>query len=97
MLAELTPDQFLEWRVFDQLEILGERRMDYRFASIVLALRGGTLEESVIRFGDEIQEMARVMAPKQTLEFQEMLIDGWCYVNNILFEKSQKTKGTNGR
>jgi len=97
MLAELTPDQFLEWRVFDQLEILGERRMDYRFASIVLALRGGKLDDCVIKFGDEIEQMAEVMAPKQSLEFQEMLIDGWCHVSNILFEKSQKTKGTNGR
>ncbi|HMF88740.1 MAG TPA: hypothetical protein VK575_11735 [Gemmatimonadaceae bacterium] len=96
MLAELTPDQFLEWRVFDQLEIMSERRMDYRFASIVLALRGGKLDDCVIKFGDEIERMAEVMAPKQSLEFQEMLIDGWCHVHNIMLEnaKSEKQNGS---
>lgn len=80
--------------MFDQLEILGERRMDYRFASIVLALRGGKLDDCVIKFGDEIDQMAEIMAsPKQSLEFQEMLIDGWCRVNNLLVEKKAATHG----
>jgi len=84
MLDELTPDQFLEWQTFDRLEILGERRMDYRFAHIVLALRGGTLQDNLIRFGDEIEQMAAMDAPKQSLAFQEMVLDGWCAVTNIL-------------
>ncbi len=87
MLDELSPDQLLEWRVFDQLEILSERRMDYRFASIVLALRGGELEDCILKFGDEITQMAKIETSKQSLQFQEMVIDGWCHVNNLMVEK----------
>jgi hypothetical protein len=67
MLRGITYQQFRDWQFFDELEPFGEKRQDYRFASIVQALSNiyldkkkrsqpFTLGECVVRFGEQEEE-----------------------------------------
>jgi hypothetical protein len=38
MLEQISYEQFLEWRAFDELDPFGEERMDYRIADVVATL-----------------------------------------------------------
>lgn len=76
ILRGLTAKQFREWEHFAELEPFGEKRADYRAASIVQATfnvnrgkkqKAMTLEEAVVKFGEEAKETTK---PKQTQKQQ---------------------------
>jgi hypothetical protein len=96
MLRSITAKQFREWQAFDLLDPIGEERDDFRAASIVQALyniaRDGTrhpnpwpITDFLVAFGDRPRADT-----KQSVEFQERLINDWCNTSNaILKEKNQ--------
>lgn len=80
MLRGMTHVQFLEWRVFAELEVFPEQRADYRAASIVSILRNinrkrGTaakpMDDSVILFGDESKSQK-----KKPMDWRQMKMIG---------------------
>lgn len=91
MLREITWPQFLEWRMYDDLEPFGEERDDYRFASICQALwniardtkkypNGFPLSDFLVAFGDT----PRPEPETQSVAYQEQLIDAWVFTNNAI-------------
>lgn len=89
MLSGMTWGQFLEWKTYDELEPFGEERDDYRSAQVVQALyniftrtkredKAWPLSEFLLGLGD----VPRAAVVPQSVEYQEMLIDAWCFVNN---------------
>lgn len=81
MLRGMSHVQFLEWRVFAELERFPEEKADYRNAHIVMTLkninrRKGSaakkIEDSLIQFGDEsIAEKS-----KKPMSWQQMKMIG---------------------
>jgi hypothetical protein len=96
MLLEMTASEFVELQVFDELEPTAEHRADWNTASIVqafwqIALRKTdiTLDQCRVKFGDSIAMLAGPTTPKQSVEYQQRMIDSWCYIATSLL-----TKGT---
>jgi len=100
MLRGITWETFLEWQAFESLEPFETERQDYRIAHVVHALWtiaraqiGNTEERPIadflLNFGD--LKIARAdLTVKQTVEYQEMLIDSWCFLNNAALAAAAK-------
>lgn len=93
MIDALGWERLQEWKAFSELEPFGEERADFRSAQVTQALwniardqkahpKGWPLEEFLLKFGD----YPRPEPVVQTLAYQEMVIDAWCGVQNILVE-----------
>lgn len=91
MLRRITWKQFIEWRIYDELEPFGEERGDARSAQIAQALwniardvkknpKGWPLSDFILAWGD-----APRLIIKQSLETQELLIDSWIAGSNAVF------------
>lgn len=89
MIARMPSTLLREWALYDELDPIGHERNSYLFASIVQALfniardrerhpKGFPLSDFVQYFGD----MPMPAPVVQSVEYQEMLIDSWCFVNN---------------
>lgn len=100
MLREITWEQFLEWRMYDDLDPFGEDRDDYRFASIVQALwniardpkrypNGFPLTDFLMNFGDT----PRIVKETQTVAYQETMIDAWVFTNNAIVTAKETKAG----
>lgn len=90
MLAAMPTDLLEEWRIFDELDPPLSDRMDWGLAHIVQVLvrNQRPLREFMLPFGDTPKDATVV----QSLEYQEMLINAWCAVNNAIVEKKGGTK-----
>lgn len=85
---DLTWGDLLEWQEYDDREPFGEERADVRSAQIVQAIyalagKNYPLADVLLYFGDA-ERPKPVEQPKQTLEYQEMLIDAWCSTQNAI-------------
>lgn len=90
-----------EWKAYEELEPFPDERADLSAAHIVQYLwaatgdpkkypNGRPLSDFLLKFGDS----NRVTAPPvQTVEYQELLIDGWIAGHNAAL--AGKTKGVN--
>jgi len=96
MLEELSWKQFLEWRVYRELNPDSDTRASYHSAQIVEALyhiatKGNNrwrVEDFLLHFGDDpLNRPAPEM--KQSVEYQERMIDSWIYVSNALLSKKK--------
>ncbi len=69
LLSQLTSCQITEWRAYDRLEPIGERRGDYRVAllcsvitNLIMSIYGvedgkrATLQDFLLQWGEEIKE-----------------------------------------
>lgn len=86
MMASIPAWKFEEWKVFHELEPDLKYHLDWGLAHIVQAIMrdGKQLKEFMLPFGDA----PGPQPVKQTLEFQEMLIDSWISGHNaVLREK----------
>jgi hypothetical protein len=96
MVQQMTWEQLLEWRTFEELEPFGEERDDFRAAQIVQALwniardpktcpKGWPLTDFVLAIGDSPWRSVMAAGQAQTLETQELLIDAWIVGSNAAF------------
>ncbi len=84
--------RFQEWKAFYELDPDDGERNSWGLAHVVQAIvrNGKPLSDFMLPFGD-VPRVVEV-APKQPLAFQEMLIDGWCHVANLI-DQVKKGKG----
>lgn len=102
MLRSLTAKQFRNWELYDEMEPFGEKRADYRTASIVQVIANvnrGTqtpaykLEDFVLPFGDEPSTK-----PKQSWQEQLKLLTVFSSAHNQVLkdemDKARKAMGS---
>lgn len=95
MLRTIPGWKFREWKQFNKLEPFPDKRADLNAAHIVQFLwalsgdkrypNGRPLSDFVLSFGD----MPPTEPVRQSVEYQEMVIDGWVLTNNA----TAKAKG----
>jgi hypothetical protein len=80
----MTWPQFLEWKVYVELEPFEDERADFNAAHIVQAIirDGRRLGEYLLPFGDAAPPTPWV--PAQTVEYQEQMIDAWIVGSNAV-------------
>lgn len=94
MLRRMSSTQFEWWKTYNELDPIGADREDWRSASIVQALwniardparvpDGWPLSDFLLGFGDNPKPKP-VVQEKQSLEVQEMMIEGWISGSNSI-------------
>ena len=89
MLRLMTSSQFQEWKLFYELEPDGDERNEWGFAHVVQSImRDGktALADYILPFGDAIDVKKE---RRQSLEYQERMIDSWISTSNALFAGKQ--------
>lgn len=83
--------KFNEWKAFYELDPDDDRRTEFGLARLyqVLTRSQRPLGELLLPFGDR----AQASPVKQSIEYQEMVIDAWCAVTNAIHD--QKKGGVN--
>lgn len=87
LLASMPQALLEEWRVFEDLDPNLDTRLDWGLAHVVQALirDGKPLRDFMLGLGD----YPKHAAPKQTVEYQEMLLDAWIIGNNATFKEKE--------
>lgn len=88
MLRTMSWHMFQEWKAFEDLEPFEDYRADMNAAHIVQVLvrDGRKLKDFILPFGD----LTIPTAPKQTLEYQEAMIDAWIFGSNAAIAAKEK-------
>jgi len=85
MLSTIPGWKLLEWEAFYELEPDGDEKTEWGLAHIVQAIMrtGKPLIEYLLPFGDRPGREP----VKQTIEYQEMVIDAWIMASNAALMK----------
>ncbi len=89
MLRSMTSSQLQEWKLFYELEPDGAERNEWGFAHVVQAImRDGrtSIADYMLPFGDAIDI---VKERRQSVEYQQRMIDSWISTSNALFTGKQ--------
>jgi len=94
MLRQIPAWKFKEWKVFDELDPFPEMRADWNAAHVVQYLwrlardsrypNGRPLRDFLLTFGDTPNPDQQPQG--QSVEYQEMLIDGWILTSNAVLQ-----------
>lgn len=91
MLGEISSTDFLEWKIYEELEPFAAERADYHAAHIVQAITrmDKPLRDFLLPFGDAVYA-TQAQVIQQSVEQQEFLLKSWIWGSNAVFEAAAK-------